>query len=310
MKNSWSKNDLIHFDAKHDVLVALDSDGCVFDSMTIKQQIFHTGIIRFWQLENEEKEFRRIAEWTALYSQWRGLNRFELLLKIFQNMKTAVPYFPALTRIPNTAALEQFINSGRPLSTDELEKFMIVNAGDDRAITAPAGCGDNEDLRRILNWSRAVNIEIAGVKEMPVFAEVETSLQKIRRDCDVIVVSQTAEEALVHEWRNAGLEKYIDVIAGAELGSKKSTLQTIMCGRYAPAHMLMVGDAPGDLAAARSAGVNFFPIIPGDESASWIELRNTALKRITAGNFAGEYQTELIDRFHAALPFTPPWKKN
>ena len=293
MKDNWSREDLIHFTAAHGVLVAIDSDGCVFDSMTIKQRIFHTGIIRLWQLEEEEKEFRAVAEWTALYSPSRGLNRFELLLKIFQNLKTAAPHFPALKIFPDTVALEKFVNSGVPLSSDELEK-QVNETGD-------------SELRRILEWSRAVNIEIAGVREMPVFDEVETTLKKIRAAADVIVVSQTAEEALVREWRNAKLNQYIDIIAGAELGSKTSVLRTALCGRYAPAHVLMVGDAPGDLEAARAAGVLFFPIIPGDEIASWIEFRETALGKLIDGTFAGDYQTRLIEKFHAALPFIPPW---
>jgi hypothetical protein len=68
MKKIRHKDDLANLKPKHDVLIAIDSDGCVFDSMTIKQRIFHAGIIRFWGLEEIEEEFRRAAEWTALFS--------------------------------------------------------------------------------------------------------------------------------------------------------------------------------------------------------------------------------------------------
>jgi len=113
--------------------------------------------------------------------------------------------------------------------------------------------------------------------------------------------------ALVREWRNAGLEHFVDVIAGAELGSKAESLALVMEGRYAPDQVLMVGDAPGDLEAAQSVGCLFFPIIPGDEVASWVELRETGLDRVLNGMFLGPYQDDLVARFNAALSPVPPW---
>lgn len=294
MKKTWHKDDLIHLKPKHDILIAIDSDGCVFDSMTIKQRIFHTGIIRFWGLEPIEPEFRRVAEWAALYSPWRGLNRFELLLRIFQNLERAKPYFPAIGRTPDTRSLEAFVHSGVPLSADELAR---------RA----AETGDPE-LQRVLDWSRSVSKEIAAVPEMPVFDEVFQSLEKIRTVADSIVVSQTQEEALVREWRNAGFDSFVDVIAGAELGSKTESLTTAMKGRYAPERTLMLGDAPGDLETARAAGCLFFPIIPGNEPSSWMLLRETGLDRVLKGTFAGEFQTHWTEKFKAVLPDIPPWR--
>ncbi|MFA7256322.1 MAG: HAD hydrolase-like protein [Kiritimatiellales bacterium] len=289
MKKNWHKDDLVHLKPKHDVLVAIDSDGCVFDSMTIKQRIFHAGIIQFWGLEAVEPEFRQVAEWTALYSPWRGLNRFELLLRIFQTLEEAKKNFPNLGKTPDTTLLEAFVKSGVPLSNAELKKR------------------NDPALERVLSWSCAVNKEIAAVPEMPVFDEVFQGLEKIRVAADVIVVSQTAEEALVREWRNAELEEFVDVIAGAELGSKIESLATAMKGRYAPERTLMVGDAPGDLETARATGSLFFPIIPGAENASWIELREEGLAKMLNSTFFGAYQDELIDRFNAVLSETPPW---
>jgi len=290
MKKTWCKDDLIHFKPKHNVLVAIDSDGCVFDSMTIKQRIFHTGIIKFWGLEAVETEFRRVAEWTALFSPWRGLNRFELLLKILQGVSK---YIPACKNPPATVALEAFAKSGVPLSADELAK-RIERTGD-------------LELKRALEWSRSVSKEIAAVPQMPVFDGISAGLEKIRAAADSIVVSQTDEAALVHEWRNAGLEKFVDVIAGAELGSKIESLATAMKNRYALERTVMVGDAPGDLETARAVGCLFFPIIPGDEPASWVELREEALPRVLDGTFGDEYQKNLIGRFQKVLSEAPPW---
>ncbi len=289
MKKTWCKADLIELKPNHPVLVAIDSDGCVFDSMTIKQRIFHTGMIRFWGFEAIESEFRQVAEWTALYSPWRGLNRFELLLQILQGVKK---YIPAVINLPDTTALEDFVNSGVPLSADELVKRIAATS--------------DSELEKVLSWSRAVSKEIADVVEMPIFPEVFQTLKKLRENADAIVVSQTAEEALVREWRNAGIDSFVDVIAGAELGSKVESLGTAMKGRYAPELTLMVGDAPGDLETARAAGCLFFPIIPGAEVTSWIELREEGLSRFLSGTFDGWYQTGLIERFSWVLSPEPP----
>ncbi len=290
MKKTWFKNDLVHFKPRHNVLVAIDSDGCVFDSMTIKQRIFHTGIVKFWGLEPVESEFRQVAEWVALFSPWRGLNRFELLLKIFQCLEQ---YFPTIGEMVDFRPLETFVKSGVPLSADELAK-RIDQTGD-------------PELKRVLDWSRTVSKEIAAVRQMPVFPDVLPSLEKIRSAADAIVVSQTDESALVHEWQNANLVRFVDVIAGAELGSKIESLGTAMKGRYLSARTLMVGDAPGDLETARATGGLFFPIVPGDEPASWIELRDEGLSRLLNGTFDGDYQACLIARFNKVLSIVPPW---
>ncbi|MBC8206473.1 MAG: HAD hydrolase-like protein [Kiritimatiellales bacterium] len=310
MKEFYSQQDLLDFVPRHEVFIGLDSDGCVFDSMTVKQRIFHDGIIRMWGLEAAEDDVRRICEWVGLYSPWRGLNRFQLLLKIFQTLGNCVAAqgfasqgqsdfqcleklsaeFPDIGKTLPIAALERFIESGVPLSMAELDK-----------------CRD-AGLQDVFDWSAEVSRQIATISEMPVFDGVSLGLEKLREASDLIVVSQTTEEALVREWRNAQLEEFIDVIAGAELGSKAESLTRAAVGRYSLDKIVMVGDAPGDLEAAQSVGCLFFPILPGGEVASWTELLDTALPRIQAGTFAGAYQEDLIERFNAVLSPTPPWE--
>ncbi len=293
MKETYSREDLIELKANHDVLVAIDSDGCVFDSMSIKQRIFHDGIIEFWGLETEAEKVRKLCEWVGLFSPWRGLNRFQLILKIFQNLEQYLPMVGNATgtsrlRLP-TELLTQFVNSGLPLSMEELERFS-----------------DDLGLMRVLEWSREMSRRIAELPPIPMFDEVFQCLEKVREVADAIVVSQTTEDALVREWRHAGIEHFVDVIAGAELGSKAESLALAMKGRYAPEQVLMVGDAPGDLEAARAVGCLFFPIIPGDEVASWVELREKGLDRVLDGSFSGAYQDDLIARFNVVLSDTPP----
>lgn len=98
------------------------------------------------------------------------------------------------------------------------------------------------------------------------------------------------------------------LIAGQECGSKKEHLALAAAGRYEPTKILMVGDAPGDFAAATANGVLFYPIDPGYEDASWQRFFEEALPRFFTGTFAGEYMEAQVARFQALLPDKPPWK--
>ena len=69
----------------------------------------------------------------------------------------------------------------------------------------------------------------------------------------------------------------------------------------------MVGDAPGDLKAARANDALFFPINPGAEEESWRTFHDEALPRFYKGNYAGPYMDDLVQKFQALLPETPPW---
>ena len=116
------------------------------------------------------------------------------------------------------------------------------------------------------------------------------------------------EEALVKEWERAGLTRHIEVIAGQELGTKGEHLKLATQGRWEGGRILMIGDAPGDRKAAAAVRALFYPILPGDEEASWARLRDEAYDRFAAGDYAGAYQDALIAEFEATLPPTPPWK--
>jgi hypothetical protein len=70
----------------------------------------------------------------------------------------------------------------------------------------------------------------------------------------------------------------------------------------------MIGDAPGDLKAAKDNGAMFFPIVPGYEEQSWKLLYEEGLDRFFAETFFGAYQQELLDEFNRYLPSEPPWR--
>ncbi len=93
------------------------------------------------------------------------------------------------------------------------------------------------------------------------------------------------------------------------MGSKTEHLKLGAGAKYAKDHVLMIGDAPGDLKAARANGFLFFPINPGREDASWQRFFEEGMGRFLKGTFAGEYETSLMAEFDAILPDQPPWKR-
>ena len=291
----YTREDLITFTPRFTSFVGIDSDGCIFPTMEIKQkQCFHSLIISTWKLTPVEKAVREAAEFVNLHSIFRGQNRFVCLLKTFDLLRSHPDVLRAGFPLPPVDSLRAFCESGLPLSNPVLEKHVQET--------------NDPELRRLLDWSLAVNASVTRtVKNIKPFKWVMDSLEDIRRKSDAICVSQTPTEALVREWEEHGITTYVAIIAGQELGTKKEHLELATRGRYPADRVLMIGDAPGDLNAARAVGAHFFPINPGHEEASWECFHKEAYARFLEGKYDHVYETALIDRFRALLPDTPPW---
>ncbi|HNX35537.1 MAG TPA: HAD family hydrolase [Kiritimatiellia bacterium] len=295
MKNHYTPDDLKALPKKHDSLVGIDSDGCVFDTMSVKQKLhFHPLIIRFWGLEKCEKELRACAEFVNLYSKTRGSNRFPALLRVFELLADYPGVKASCVPLPKTEALRAYISSGLPLGNPSL-KAEVARTND-------------PELARLLEWSLAINADIdARMQPVPPYIWAKQGLELIRHNSDAIVVSQTPEEALVKEWNLHRLHGYVDLIAGQELGTKAEHLRIAGGRKYAPERVLLIGDAQGDQTAAKAAGVCFYPINTGHEEDSWERFCKEAYAKFLAGAFSGAYEQSLSTEFNALLPETPPW---
>jgi phosphoglycolate phosphatase-like HAD superfamily hydrolase len=293
----YTRDHLIALKPRHDSFVGIDSDGCVFPTMEIKQkQCFHALIISQWRLERIGPYVREAAEFVNLYSIHRGQNRFVSLLKVFELLRERPEVQPAGVTLPDTRPLRAFIASGRPLSNAELERRVAETRDPELAV--------------LLEWTLAVNDQIAAkVKGIPPFEGVVESLEVIRRHSDAICVSQTPTEAIVREWEENHLLGYVSAIAGQELGTKAEHLTLAAKGKYPDHRILMIGDAPGDLNAARAVNAHFFPINPGHEEESWAIFSREAYTRFRDGTYGGEYEAGLVTHFESLLPETPPWKR-
>lgn len=293
---SSAKEKLHAFKPRHSFFVGIDSDGSVFDTMEIKQrECFIPNIIKYWKLQAVSNYACAAAEFVNLYSKWRGVNRFPGLTKTIELLRDWPEAMRSGAEIPDLTSLQAWIDSGAALGNPALE-VEVSKTGD------PV-------LKQALEWSKAVNRSIADrVKGVPPFPWFRACAERLAPRADIICVSVAPCETLERAWQERDIAKYAAVLAGQEMGSKKELLKIAAGGKYAKDCLLMIGDAPGDLAAARANGALFFPINPGQEEQSWEKFYREGIDRFFNKTYAASYEASLIQEFEKLLPETPPWK--
>lgn len=279
----------------HDFFIGYDSDGCIFDTMEIKQkECFCPNFIKHFGLQAASKYAREVWIFVNLYSKTRGCNRFLAVQYALAFMRKHPEFAKRGIKIGDYHSLNAWIKEETKLGNPALEAKV-------------AATGDQE-LAAVLKWSHEVNAAIADmVFGIPPFPGVKEILARVQGKADQIVVSQTPLEALAREWEENKIDHYLSMICGQEYGTKTEHLKYVAGGKYDPDKILMIGDAPGDLKAAKANNVLFFPVIPGREEESWAKLNEEGLDRFFSGAYAGAYQESLLDDFDRALPEQPNW---
>lgn len=288
---------LNHFVKKHDFLVGIDSDGCAFDSMEIKhKECFIPAFIKHMRLQAISKYAREACEFTNLYSKTRGANRFPAYLLALDLLEQRPEVQARNAKLPRLQGVRDWVQRETKLGT----KTIIPEA---------EKTGD-PDLQQAAAWSKAVDEAVADiVHDVPPFPGVREALETMIQQADLIVCSATPNAALQKEWQEHDIDKYVQAICGQEVGSKKESLAQCKAFGYDPHKMLMIGDAPGDQAAAKATGVLYYPINPGHEEDSWARFNDEALGKFFAGTYAGAYEAKLIAEFEKYLPEQPPWQR-
>ncbi|QSH41861.1 HAD hydrolase-like protein [Lentisphaerota bacterium ZTH] len=280
----------------HDFFIGYDSDGCVFDTMEIKQkECFCPNFIKYYGLQAASKYAREVWQFVNLYSKTRGCNRFLAVQRALELINDHEEFAKRGVNLKSYPALDAWIEEETKLGNPALESKVAATS--------------DEELTHILKWSVAVNDCIAAmVFGIPPFPGVKEVLAKSADKADQIVVSQTPLEALTREWKENKIDHYLGMICGQEHGTKTEHLKYTAAGKYDSDKVLMIGDAPGDLKAAKANNVLFYPIIPGREEESWAKLNEEGIERFFNGTYAGAFQESLLDDFDKALPALPPWK--
>lgn len=284
---------MLNFTPKHDYLVGIDSDGCVFDTMELKhKECFIPNIINHWELQGVSKYAREAAEFVNLYSKSRGINRFPALVETLEWLQKRPEVRARGVKIEIPQSLRDWIARETKLGNPALEKEVAADG--------------NPWLTKSLVWSKAVNKSIEEmVRGVPPFPFVRESMAKLFSCADILVVSATPHEALQREWEEHDLSQYTAAICGQEIGTKKESLAAAQ--KYPADHTLMIGDAPGDYKAAVANHALYFPINPGAEEASWKRFYEEGIEKFLGGTFAGKFQQKLLDEFERYLPAQPPW---
>ncbi len=294
---SNSTSSLVDLQPQHPFFIGIDSDGCAFDTMEIKQkECFCPNTVNIWGLQAVSKYAREAVEFVNLYSRWRGINRWPALVMVFDLLRERPEVMARGTKIPEAKKIREFMESGFALSNDGLKDYMAEHP--------------DPELEQAWTWTTAVNKTIAEIVHgVPPFPFVHQSLEAMQDKVDIVVVSATPNKALFNEWAEHDIAKYVRVIAGQEYGNKKQILSQCTKGKYPSDHILMIGDAPGDMDTARANNALFYPINPGHEEASWERFYKEGLEKFISGSFEGEHEASLIREFDRLLPEVPPWKK-
>jgi phosphoglycolate phosphatase-like HAD superfamily hydrolase len=287
---------LIEMKPEKEFFIGIDSDGCAFDSMEIKhKECFCPNFIEHFGMQPVSKYARDVWEFVNLYSTTRGCNRFLAVMRALELLSNRREVRDRGFSVPEMKGLEEWISRESKLGNP--------------ALIAEVDRTGDPDLKLALRFSLAVNETIGRVVHgVPPFPLVREGLEKMAERADSIVVSQTPLEALEREWEEHAIDGAVRAIAGQEIGTKTEHIQMAAGGKYPPEKILMIGDAPGDLNAARGNSALFFPINPGAEEKSWKRLVNEGLDRFFAGTFAGEYENGLLEEFDTYLPENPAWE--
>ena len=272
------------YEKKRPFLVCVDSDGCAMDTMDIKHfRCYGPEMIREWDLEESAEPVQENWNHVNLYSMTRGVNRFKGLLAALEDADGKYGHIDGL------AELEEWVESSPELSN--------------RAIEAQLQKQDSAILSKALEWSKAVNESISRLphEENKPFNGVGEALACAHQFADVAIVSSANREAVVEEWTRFGLIESTDILCTQEAGTKAACIAELLKKGYEPNRVLMVGDAPGDLDAAQTNGVLFYPILVRNEDKSWKDFTDTVLQEFIHGEYAGKNETEQIEAFRENL---------
>lgn len=264
-------------------LICIDSDGCVMDTMNSKHYTcFGPQLIEIFDLHHHNDYILSYWNELNLYSKTRGINRFLGLYTTLEKLHKEKIIKDDLSD------LKMYVEESESLSNDSLIKLLEVKGS---AI-----------LKKALAWSHAVNSCIVQLpKGNDIFKESTESLIAAHELADVVVVSAANKEALIEEWNRLDVAKYTNMIFGQDYGSKSEIIRDLKLKGYKEENILMIGDALGDLKAARDNDVYFYPIIVNEEKESWIEFRENVLSSFVENKNFKEIEDKYIKRMKTVL---------
>lgn len=271
---------LSDYKKKKDFLVCVDSDGCAMDTMDIKHiRCFGPCMVEEWELGHWKDEI--LARWNEinLYTMTRGINRFKALSIVLQEINEKY------ISIEDLDILTKWVENSKELSNTALQRAI-----DEK---------ESICLKKALSWSQAVNNSITKLPEeekLP-FEGVKEALAYAHEMADVAIVSSANLDAVLEEWERFELIPHTDIVLAQDSGSKAFCIGELLKAGYEKDKVVMCGDAPGDLDAAKKNGVFYYPILVKKEKESWSEFMKQGFSHLKNGTYGGEYQEKKIEEF-------------
>ena len=285
LKGIMNMATLQEFERRKDYLICVDSDGCAMDTMDVKHYTcFGPCMVDEWALDAWRESILQRWNEINLYTMTRGINRFKGLAMALKEIHEQ--YMP----IEDLDTLLCWAENSPELSNDALQKAIDANPS-------------SVSLKKALNWSKTVNENITRLpdeKKLP-FPMAKEALQFAHERADVAIVSSANLGAVLEEWEMHGLLQHTDIVLAQDAGSKSHCIGELLKKGYDRAHVLMCGDAPGDLDAAEKNGVFYYPILVRSERESWEEFILQGFERLLSGEYAGTYQAQKKEQFFKNL---------
>lgn len=264
---------LSEFKKTKDFLVCVDSDGCAMDTMDIKHiQCFGPCMVEVWNLHKWENDILRRWNEINLYTITRGINRFKGLSMALSEINEQ---YCAIDGIND---LVFWSKNADELSNNALEREIENNP-------------QKNIFKLALKWSEKVNISIKELpkSEIKPFPLVKEALKFAHEKADIAIVSSANLGAVLDEWEKHGLLEHTDIVLAQNAGSKAFCISELLKKGYNNKNVIMCGDAPGDLKAAESNNVHYFPILVKKEKESWKDFINQGFPHLLGASYE-EYE--------------------
>lgn len=271
------------FEKAKDFLICIDSDGCVLDTMDVKHmRCLGPCLVHQWNLEEYKDEIIRLWRKVNLLSNFRGINRFRGLARVLADIHENY------TRIEGLSEYVYWVQTASELSDESLREAFERTG---------SVC-----IKKAMEWSGLVNQSMAMIsdRKKPPFEGAREALELAKKYADIAIVTSANGVEIRKEWENQSLIQYTDLLASQETGRKAECLKELVEKGYEKKKVLMIGDSPIDLEAAREAGALFYPILAYQERESW-EIFPEVLKQFLEGNYEGKMQDRCIEEFQGNL---------
>jgi phosphoglycolate phosphatase-like HAD superfamily hydrolase len=276
--------------------IILDSAGTVLDCMGIRHSLaFFPAFADAFFRDSERKALEEVWSYVALRSRTRSAGRFRLLASA---LRLALRHPRIVARREReekiAAALEHWLSSESAPTAAGIERALR-----DRSFA--------EALVPAAIWSLDVDSRLSALPPSRAFEGAAEALKAIAGRARIVVAGEGRAQDTERDWRRAGLLG--SAIGLGELvfvGEEGGTVLEIAAAAkaYARGPVLVVGDSPIELEAARSAGTVFYPIRPGRERESWRSLSEEFFPAFARGEKAEADSAGFLSHFAVA----PDWR--